>query len=251
MSRESRSERRPIPALRSWSAREVSPAGWWEPCPASWWSTTWEDGKASDTACSPPTPGTPSRCPSARTWPIAAAGNCGRTCSRRWGWQRPVWASSKRRARTRSTSPFLSPSWWPSSRWSAPSRVKGPAHAAALEVLRILDPGKCSRQGAIRVPIVLRRRLLAQCFMRSLFVIDLAKPIECTLLQRRALARWPCCLCFQRAVHPLMSAIVFRMASAGPLETNAEANPPDRQLGEAGDGLGAERYPVVRADHLG
>src|SRR6185369_3314881 len=55
--------------------------------------------------------------------------------------------------------------------------------------------------------------------------------------------------CLERQVHPLVAAILLRMAGANPLDLNAEAEPPDGELAQAVERMAAaERNPIVGAD---
>src|SRR5215469_5448625 len=50
-------------------------------------------------------------------------------------------------------------------------------------------------------------------------------------------------------MHPLMAAVLLRMARADPFDSNPQAQPPDRQLAQVEQGMGgSERNPVVATD---
>jgi hypothetical protein len=50
-------------------------------------------------------------------------------------------------------------------------------------------------------------------------------------------------------MHPLMAAVLLRMARTDPLDPNTEAQPPDRKFAQVEQGMGgSERDPVVAAD---
>ena len=56
---------------------------------------------------------------------------------------------------------------------------------------------------------------------------------------------------FERFVHPLMTPVLLRPSWSDPFVGNAQLDPPDREFGQAADGLGGEGHALVGADGLG
>jgi hypothetical protein len=57
------------------------------------------------------------------------------------------------------------------------------------------------------------------------------------------------CLLLEGEVHALVAAVLLRMAGLDALDRNAEAKPPDRELGEVEQGIGAGKgHAIVGAD---
>jgi len=93
-------------------------------------------------------------------------------------------------------------------------------------------------------------RLLAEGFVGP-FVIELvAEGIEAALLSPEVSFRWSGGARFERAVHAFVAAVVLRLAGLDELGEDAEADPPDREGGEAAEGVGGEGGTVVGADAL-
>src|SRR5260221_14585457 len=53
------------------------------------------------------------------------------------------------------------------------------------------------------------------------------------------------CLLLEGKVHALVPAVLLRMAGLDALDGNAEAKPPDRELGEVEQGIGASKGDAV------
>ena len=50
-------------------------------------------------------------------------------------------------------------------------------------------------------------------------------------------------------MHPLMAAVLLRMARADPFDPNSQAQPPDRKLAQVEEGMGgSEGHSVIAAD---
>ncbi len=79
-------------------------------------------------------------------------------------------------------------------------------------------------------------------------VVGVAEAIELPLLTHAGESRRPGGLRLQRAVHPLVGAVLFRMAGLDAHVPNAQANPPDIQGAEAVHPERAERGPIVTLD---
>src|SRR3954470_9067140 len=85
--------------------------------------------------------------------------------------------------------------------------------------------------------------------MRPLVIELLHERIEARLLLEDVRARRARRLVLEREVQPLMPAVLLGMARCNPLEADAEAEPPHRQLAEPVQRMrGGEGYAVVRAD---
>ena len=87
--------------------------------------------------------------------------------------------------------------------------------------------------------------------MRPLLVILLDEGVEARLLlQSTFAAAGLVASCLQREMHPLMPAVLLRMAGLDALDLNPETEPPDRQFAEPVDRMGGrERHAVVGPDH--
>lgn len=90
-----------------------------------------------------------------------------------------------------------------------------------------------------------RGSLLSQRLVRSLMVVGVAEPIELPLLAHAGESWRPGGLRLQRAVHPLVGAVLFRMARLDAHVANAQAKPPDIQGAEAVNPERAERGPIA------
>ena len=76
--------------------------------------------------------------------------------------------------------------------------------------------------------------------------------IEAGLLLKTVHTGWASSLLFQGEMHALMPAILLRLPGFDALDVDAQAQPPDGQLGQIEQGIGAgERYAVVGADGSG
>src|SRR5690349_15754782 len=82
--------------------------------------------------------------------------------------------------------------------------------------------------------------------MRPFGVEVVTELIEALLLLLEGLLRRTCGLGLQRAMHPLVSAVLFGMSWHNPLDADAKTNPPERQSGESAQARRAERTAVVR-----
>src|SRR5713226_1130122 len=113
---------------------------------------------------------------------------------------------------------------------------------------RIFRGGQRARIHAGRRLPKPRGALLTQGFVRSFMVVGVAEPIELPLLPHAG-ERWrPSGLGLQGAVHPLVDAVLFRMARLDAHRPNAQTNPPDTQGAEAVNPERAEGGPVVALD---
>jgi hypothetical protein len=64
------------------------------------------------------------------------------------------------------------------------------------------------------------RPLLAECLVRTLVVVDVPELVEPALLSFLGLLRRPCRLGLERAVHPLVRAVLFRVARHNALDAD-------------------------------
>src|SRR5690606_23894307 len=91
---------------------------------------------------------------------------------------------------------------------------------------------------------------LLQRFVRPLLVVDRSKPVKRPLLQLRCRAGRLGRFSLQRSVHALMRPVILRLPGPGPLQSNAQADPPDGQLRKPRQRVRPERNSIIRADHL-
>ena len=85
--------------------------------------------------------------------------------------------------------------------------------------------------------------------VRTFGVEFLDEVVEAGLLPQAVHPGRAGCLALERKVHALVTAVLPRLAGLDALDGDAEAQPPDRQLGEVEQGIGAgEGDAVVGAD---
>src|SRR2546423_6681832 len=85
--------------------------------------------------------------------------------------------------------------------------------------------------------------------MRSLGVELVNEGVEALLLLQAIHARRAGGLLLQREVHALVTAVLLRTAGLDAFDRDAEAKPPDRELGEIEQGVGTgEGHAIVGAD---
>ena len=76
--------------------------------------------------------------------------------------------------------------------------------------------------------------------------------IEAGLLLQAVHAGRSGCFLLQRQMHALVAAVLLRVARLDALDGDAEAQPPDGELGEIEEGVGAgERHAIVGPDRRG
>jgi len=75
--------------------------------------------------------------------------------------------------------------------------------------------------------------------------------VEATLLSPEVSLGRPCGTGFESSVHTLVAAVLLGLAGLDELGEDAEADPPDREPGEAAERVGGEGGAVVGADTLG
>src|SRR3979409_1217676 len=82
------------------------------------------------------------------------------------------------------------------------------------------------------------------------FGIELAdKGIEALLLLQAIGARWSGCFLFEGEVHALVASVLLRMPRLDAFDGDAKSEPPDRELREIEQGIGAgEGHAVVGAN---
>jgi hypothetical protein len=85
--------------------------------------------------------------------------------------------------------------------------------------------------------------------VRSLAIELLDEGIEAGLLLQAVHAGWAGRFLLQREMQALMAAVLLRAAGLDALDRDAEPQPPDGQLGEVEEGVGAgEGHAVVGAN---
>ena len=98
-----------------------------------------------------------------------------------------------------------------------------------LKVAGVADLRLVHRISPRRLRVELGRWHLADRLVRPLVVVLVAEAVEGRLLGLEARRRRSRRLCLQRAVHPLVAAILLRMAGLDEDRLDAELDPPDRQ----------------------
>src|SRR5258708_8502211 len=131
----------------------------------------------------------------------------------------------------------------------------GIAHAQDDKGARVFNVRHSRRVCAVRGLVELRWRALAQRLMRALIVVLRPEVLEGMLLSSKACPRRQCALAFERAVQPLVAAVLLRAAWLNALGSNPQAQPPDRQLRQPAQcprskwrsvvGANCQRQPVL------
>ena len=125
------------------------------------------------------------------------------------------------------------------------ARVRDKAHQVVAGVLGVRQPARVrARRG---VPDG-RRRLLAERFVGPLVIVLRAEALKAALLAAARAGGRPGRLGLQRAVHPFVGAVLFRMTRLDALLGDPEADPPDVHRAQAMDAGRAEGRAVVRSD---
>src|SRR3990167_1676305 len=128
---------------------------------------------------------------------------------------------------------------------AAPPDLAGRTHAANLLVGTIARVLETLTEGARRGAVEVDRRLLAERLMRPLDVVLLAEPVEVALLLARGRSRRIASLGLERSVHPLMAAVLLRLARINPLQPDPHLRPARRKPRQpAGAGRGEGRAVV-------
>src|SRR6185503_4997624 len=96
--------------------------------------------------------------------------------------------------------------------------------------------------------VVVRRHIATESLVWPVAVVLLAEAVEGALLRLEIRRRRRRGLLRKSEVHPLMSAILLRLAGLDPLVSNSELPPPGRKLRQAGDAARRERGAVVASD---
>jgi hypothetical protein len=122
---------------------------------------------------------------------------------------------------------------------------KASDHALAPIGAGILERRESRRIGPRGRPIHRRGRLVGQRFMGPEFVVLAPEGIEAALLvpagRGRGARRRP----LERPVHPLVAAVLLRLARLDQLGIDPQPHPPDAELGEAAERPGGKRDAVV------
>src|SRR5712692_1647035 len=98
-----------------------------------------------------------------------------------------------------------------------PTKMAMRPHTAYQHGLRIMRFGHARWKLSRRRPIDRRRRLHLQRLVRTHLIIFLAKPVQRLLLLPPVGRRWLGRLLLQRAMHPFMPSVLFRMPGLDPL----------------------------------
>jgi hypothetical protein len=129
-----------------------------------------------------------------------------------------------------------------------PHDLAGAANTTDL-VIRIV-PGvfRANRHGAPRGRVALRGQLLPERFVRTLFIVMPAESIETCLLFGSVRCRGPRGLGFERAMHPLVSAVLLRRGRMNEVRLHAEFEPPCGKPRQATGPTRSEGRTIVAAD---
>ena len=92
---------------------------------------------------------------------------------------------------------------------------------------------------------------LAEGFVGSLVVELSPEAIEVELLSPEVLIRGPGGLSLEGPMHAFVASVLLWFSGLDELGDDAEADPPDGQLGDAPEGVGSEGWSVVGADAVG
>ena len=87
--------------------------------------------------------------------------------------------------------------------------------------------------------------------MRALPIELLPEPIELALLPSQTAGGRDGGLLLERAVHPLVDAILLWLPRLNELGVDPQLDEPYRQLREPRQGVGCKRYAVIRPDAVG
>lgn len=90
-----------------------------------------------------------------------------------------------------------------------------------------------------------------ECLVWPKLVVLGSPGVEATLLGPAGGLRRPGALGLERAMRPLMPAVLLRRGRLGEIGQNPEAEPPHREGRQPPEGLRGERHPVVGADPRG
>jgi len=123
--------------------------------------------------------------------------------------------------------------------------------AADREVAGVFEGRRAAGKGPLGRMVKLRRELHVEGLVGPLVVIDPTKVIEPALLggegRPGSVMRKGGSL-LERPVHAFMASILVGLSGLDALGEDAEGDPPDGELGEAGDRGGSEGVPVVATD---
>lgn len=97
----------------------------------------------------------------------------------------------------------------------------------------------------------LARPFHAYRFMRSHLIEIFSKTIKLSLLRPQTARRWDRCFLLQRAVHPLVYAILLGLARLYQFRIDAKLDEPHRQLGKTCESVRGERCAVVHSNTIG
>src|SRR5262245_66326112 len=124
--------------------------------------------------------------------------------------------------------------------------VTGCGHSAYLVVQRIREIGRHKPSGRGREHG--GRGLLSESLMRAELVERVHEGVESFLLLQKTVSRRPCGVLFESAVHPLVSAVLLRLAGLDAFRDNPELEPKHGEAGKAEKPVRCEWRTVVGAD---
>ena len=126
--------------------------------------------------------------------------------------------------------------------------------ASDCEVAGVFEGRKAAGKGPLGRMVELRWELHVQGLMGALIVIDPTKVIEPPLLGgegRAGSMRRKSGALLEGPVHAFMASVLVGLSRLDALWNDAQRDPPDGELGEAGDRGGSERMSVVATDPTG
>jgi hypothetical protein len=94
--------------------------------------------------------------------------------------------------------------------------VADPADQVGVGIVQL---GQASGEGTWRGSVERRGSHLAEGFVGTLVVVDLAEGVEALLLSTRGVGRWPASLCLEGPVEAFMAAVLLGLAGVDALGT--------------------------------
>jgi RHS repeat-associated protein len=117
-----------------------------------------------------------------------------------------------------------------------------------LEMAGIVNRRQRLRIRSGRWDVQRGRPLLAKGLVRPFIVVLVNEPVESRLLAFECGLGRPRGLRFERAMHPLVCAILFGMSWHDPFDVDPKTNPPERKPGKPRQSWRSERAAIVRQD---
>jgi len=131
------------------------------------------------------------------------------------------------------------------------SKGAGVGNAFNDEMAGVLDRGQLPRIFAIRGSVERCGGFPAERLVGALLVVYPSEAVESSLLGWQVDPWRSGSLCLERPVHALVGTVLLRLAGKDTLMLDAQAEPPDVELGETVNAAGGEGNAVVGADGAG